>query len=118
MPRDLAKLLPSLLPLVAAASLSLLAGCDPEGKKECAWYLEPEEKLIGTVDPGYIPVCARNRTTMKEDCRLQATKDYAQKAYGKKFRYIDMRVASPGLPRTITTVKFCDNTSATEAPTP
>jgi hypothetical protein len=93
---------------VAVAVAWLLAGCDPEGKKQCAWVLEPEPKLEGTVDPGYIPVCARNRGTMKEDCRLQAPLDYAKQVYGRKFRYVDMRVASPGLPRTVTEIKFCD----------
>lgn len=92
---------------LAAASL-LLVACDPEGHKQCAWVLEPEPRLEGRVDPGYIPVCARNRTTMKEDCRLQATLDYAKSVYGRKFRYVDLRVANPGLPRTITTIKFCD----------
>ncbi len=105
MNRYLAKL-PALMAL--GLLLPALAACDPEGKKTCSWVLEPEPKLDGTVDPGYIPVCARNRATMKEDCRLQATVDYAKSVYGKKFRYIDMRVASPGLPRTITTIRFCD----------
>jgi hypothetical protein len=92
------------LPLVAL----LLAGCDPEGKKQCSWVLEPEPKLDGTADPGYIPVCARNRTTMKEDCRLQTTVEYAKKVLERKFRYVDLRYARPGLPRTITEIKFCD----------
>ena len=55
-----------------------------------------------------IPVCARNRASMKEDCRLQTTVDYAKKAMDRKFRYVDMRYSSPGLPRTITDIKFCD----------
>ena len=86
----------------------LLAACDPEGKKQCAWVLEPEPNLKGTTDPGFIPVCARNRATMKEDCRLQTTLDYAEKVYGRKFRYTDLRVESPGLPRTVADIKFCD----------
>jgi hypothetical protein len=85
-----------------------LAACDPDGKKSCAWVLEPEPSLQGKTDPGYIPVCARNRTTMKEDCRLQATLEYAKKVYGRKFRYVDLRVESPGLPRTISKIEFCD----------
>lgn len=109
MNRYLAKLPALLVPLsVALLLLPALTACDPDGKKECAWVLEPEPTLDGTTDPGYIPVCARNRKAMKEDCRLQATIDYAKSVYGKKFRYVDMRVASPGLPRTITTIKFCD----------
>ena len=102
MPRHLAK-------LVAALVLWTLVACDPEGKKECAWVLEAEPKLDGTVDQGYIPMCARNRASMKEDCRLQATMEFAKSVLNKKFRYVDMRIASPGLPRTITTIKFCDD---------
>lgn len=91
------------------AVLCLLSiGCDPEGKKACEWVLEPEPSLKGSADPGFIPVCARNRRTMKEDCRLQTTLEYAEKALERKFRYIDLRVESPGLPRTVKTIKFCD----------
>jgi len=86
--------------------LGLLA-CDPEGKKECAWHLEPEPELIGKVRPGFIPVCARNRTTMKQDCRLQTTLERAKKYYGKTFRYTDLKVESVALPRTIKSIKFC-----------
>lgn len=95
------------LGLAVALSFATSA-CDREGKKECAWVLEPEPNLKGTTDSGFIPVCARNRTSMKEDCRLQTTIDYAQKVYGRKFRYVDLRTESPGLPRTIATIKFCD----------
>jgi hypothetical protein len=72
--------------------------------------LEPEPKLKGTTEPGYIPMCARNRDTMKEDCRLQMTLEDAQAVYGRKFRYVDLRWASPGLPRTISAkeMKYCD----------
>ena len=86
----------------------LLAACDPEGRKTCEWVLEPEPKLKGSADPGYIPVCARNRKAMKEDCRLQTTLEYAEKVYNRKFSYNDLRVESPGLPRTIKSIKFCD----------
>jgi hypothetical protein len=95
------------LALIILTSFGLSA-CDPEGKKDCAWTLEPEIKLEGTTDPGYIPVCARNRKTEKQDCRLQATVEFAKKIYGKKFRYVDMVIESPGLPRTVTDIKLCD----------
>lgn len=87
---------------------SLLVACDPEGRKNCDWVLEPEPKLIGTTSEGMIPVCARNRQTNKEDCRLQTSLAYAEKVYGRKFRYVDLRVESPGIPRTIDSIKFCD----------
>ena len=96
---------------LAGHSLLLLAlfGCDPDGKRQCAWVLEPESKLDGTAQPGFIPTCARNRQTMKEDCRLQATLEYAQKVYGQKFRYVDLQLAKEGLPRTVEGIKFCDD---------
>ena len=88
--------------------LGLLSACDIEGRKDCAWVLEAEETLAGTTTEGLIPVCARNRKTMKQDCRLQTSLDYAKQAQGRSFRYVDLRVASPGIPRTITEIKFCD----------
>ena len=58
-------------------------------------------------EASFIPVCARNLESNKQDCRLQAKYDDARKWYQKKFRYVDMKVDSPGLPRTVTTIKFC-----------
>lgn len=91
----------------ACVLLLLLLACDPEGKKDCAWVLEPEPKLKGKTDEGYIPVCARNRNTMKQDCRFQATLDYAEQVFGKKFRYDDIDFDSVRIPRTIKKIKFC-----------
>lgn len=91
--------------------LSLLVfsyACDPEGRKNCDWVLEPEPKNIGKVEEGFIPVCARNRKTMKQDCRLQTTLEKAKNFYGKKFRYVDLEVKSVVIPRTITKISFCD----------
>lgn len=95
--------------IAGIAMALLLVACDPEGKKKCDWVLEAEEKLAGTTDEGMIPVCARNRTTMKEDCRLQTTLDYAKKVQGRRFRYVDLTVKSAGLPRTISNIKFCND---------
>jgi hypothetical protein len=83
-------------------------GCDPEGKNNCDWTLEPEPKNLGMAQDGMIPLCARNRVTIKQDCRLQAPMEFAKQAYGKKFRYSDMVVKSFGIPRTIATIKFCE----------
>src|SRR5688500_2405556 len=70
------------MPRWGAIAISvLLLGCDPEGRKECVWVLEPEPKLDGSTDAGMIPVCARNRKTMKEDCRLQTSLAYAEKVF-------------------------------------
>lgn len=85
-----------------------LSSCDPEGKKECEWVLEPEPNLIGKTEKGFIPVCARNRKSMKQDCRLQTSLEKAKSYYGKTFRYVDMEIESVALPRTIKEIKFCD----------
>lgn len=92
--------------LLCLCSFQTIA-CDPEGKKECAWVLEPEPELIQKVEDGFIPVCARNRKTMKQDCRLQTTLEKAKQYYGKTFRYTDMKIESVALPRTIRSISFC-----------
>ena len=91
--------------------LFLLSGCnacDHEGKNNCDWVLEAEPDRVKEVEDGFIPVCARNRVTMKQDCRLQATLEQAKNFAGKKFRYRDMKVKSPALPRTLETIDFCE----------
>ena len=93
---------------VSLPILSMMLACDPEGRKECHWVLEPEVRRKQQVEDGFIPLCARNRKTMKQDCLLQATKEQTNKYLGKKFRYVDLRVKSPALPRTIISVRFCD----------
>lgn len=85
----------------------LLSACDPDGKEQCAWTLEPEPSLISKVEEGFIPVCARNRTTQKQDCRLQTNLEFAKKIYGKRFRYVDLEIDSVVLPRTIKRITFC-----------
>ncbi len=93
---------------IVVATMYLTTGCDPEHKKKCEWYLMPDESRIGQVQAGFIPVCARNLVVNKEDCRLQATLDFAKSAYNKKFKYTDMKVKSYAIPRTIESLKYCD----------
>lgn len=94
--------------ILMASPLLLILGCDPEGKKECQWTLEPEPNLIGTTsEPGMIPVCARNRTTNKQDCRFQAPLDFAKSAFEKKFRYVDLESDNSKMPRIVKNIKFC-----------
>ncbi len=93
--------------LVFLALISLVS-CDPEHKKKCEWYLMPDPDRIDKVQEGFIPVCARNFKTNKQDFRLQAPLDFARTAYNKKFRYIDMKIDGPGIPRTIQSIKHCE----------
>lgn len=88
--------------------LTLFTSCDPDGKKKCDWVIEPEPELMGKTEGNLIPICARNRVTQKQDCRLQSTLEYAEANKGKKFRYVDMVVENYGIPRTIKSIKFCD----------
>jgi hypothetical protein len=85
-----------------------LSGCDPEGKEKCQWTLEPEERLIGKTEPNLIPVCARNRTTNKEDCRFQTTLEFAKSAWTKHFRYVDIDADLRKAPKVIRDIKYCD----------
>lgn len=90
-------------------ALVTLFSCDPERKKECEWYLMPEPSLKSSVDPGFIPVCARNLTSNKQYCRLQAKIEFAKKFYGKKFRFVDMDIETSGrFPRKVLSIKTCE----------
>lgn len=83
-------------------------GCDPEGHKQCEWVLEPESIQSEVIKADMFPVCARNRRTMKQDCRFQATEDFIKKSMGKKFRYVDVKIQSPGNPRVILDITYCE----------
>lgn len=102
--RNLSK--PTAAALVITGLLAL-QGCDPERKKRCEWYLMPNTSKKAKVDKGFISVCARNLMANKEDCRLQTTLSFAKKVYGKTFRYVDLKVKSFGIPRTIQEMTFC-----------
>jgi hypothetical protein len=60
------------------------------------------------IDDGNIPVCARNFVINKQDCRLQTTLEFAEKAYNKKFKLDDLKTKGMGNPRTIEKIKFCE----------
>lgn len=94
--------------LAAALASVFLVACDPEGRKECQWTLEPEPKLIGTTLPGNIPLCARNRVTNHEDCRFQASMEFAKEAWNRKFRYVDIDADASKAPKVIRSIKYCD----------
>lgn len=93
--------------IVFVATL-LFVSCDPEGREKCQWTLEPEPKNIGKTEDGYIPVCARNRVTNHEDCRYQATLDFAKSAWLRKFRYVDIDADASKAPKMIRSIKYCD----------
>ena len=88
--------------------LMTLMGCDPDRKKKCEWYLMPDVDRVSTVDEGFIPVCARNFTNNKQDCRLQAPLEFAKKHYNKKFKYVDLDYEGTGIPRTVEAIKHCE----------
>jgi hypothetical protein len=95
-----------------AASLCLvvvaLTGCDQERLKQCEWYLVPEPNDMDKADPGMVALCARNFTTNKQRCRLQAKLELAEASFDKKVRFSDIEIDVSGkFPRTITSVKYC-----------
>jgi hypothetical protein len=90
------------------AAIVSWTSCDPEGRQECQWTLEPEPKLKGTTAENMIPLCARNRVTNKEDCRFQASLDFAKGAWTKKFRYVDITSDASKAPKVIKSIKYCD----------
>ena len=94
--------------MIAICAVAFLSSCDPEGKENCDWTLEPETNLIGTTtEPGMIPVCARNRVNNKQDCRFQTTLDFAKSAWTRKFKFVDIKADMRKMPRVITDIKFC-----------
>ena len=86
-----------------------LSGCDPEHRKKCEWYLmpDPARREDTKIESGMIPVCARNLVVNKEDCRFQAPFEFAQQAWNRKFRYVDIE-SGVALPRKITNINFCE----------
>ncbi len=92
--------------------IMLLTGCDWWAQRQCAWYLMPDtdKKREGTTEAGFIPVCARNLEVNKEYCQIQATLEFTEKGYGKKFRYIDMELdLNSTFPRKVKDIKFCSD---------
>lgn len=88
----------------------VLHGCDSDHKKKCEWTLEPDTRpeRLGKMPDGYFPACARNRTVNKQDCRLAVPLKFAKAVESKKFRYVDLKVKSTGLPRIVTSIDLCD----------
>ena len=100
--------------LMALASVSILAafvaGCDLSHQDRCEWYLmpNPDPEWVAKVDEGFIPVCARNLVINRENCDLQATLEFAEGNYGKKFRYVDIEIDTSGkFPRKVTGISEC-----------
>lgn len=94
--------------IIAIFCVFFMFSCDLDHKKKCEWKLIPDidRKEDDSIDEGYIPVCARNFITKKQDCRMQATLEYAQESYGKLFRYVDIKIKSVALPRTVESINF------------
>ena len=86
------------------------SACDPEHRKKCEWFLIPDtaRKDDPKIDQGFIPVCARNLVVNKEDCRLQATPEFAKSAWNKKFRYTDLKTDGIKLPQRVSQIDYCE----------
>jgi hypothetical protein len=88
--------------------LSQAFSCDTNRKDACEWYLIPNSDQVNLADGEYIPVCARNFVSNKEDCRLKAKLDFAKSIYNKKFRFGDMTLSGKEFPRTVESIKTCE----------
>lgn len=91
-----------------------LTGCDLDNMKKCEWTLEPEADNISKLSEsdrqdGFIPVCARNRVTNKQNCNLKAKLDFAKKVFQRKFKYTDLKIDKESkYPKTVQDIKsFC-----------
>lgn len=91
------------------ALLLALLGCDPEHKDKCEWYLVPELDHLHLVSGDWVPLCARNYETKKQKCYLTAKLDFAEKVYGKTFRFSSMELETGGPPRKIKELKLCQS---------
>jgi hypothetical protein len=68
----------------------------------------PSDDWITRVDEGYIPVCARNLEINRENCDLQATLEFSEEHYGKKFRYSELQLDTSGkFPRKVVGMTAC-----------
>ena len=91
----------------AVACLWLLLSCDPYRKDKCEWYLEPEPKHREFVEKGWVSLCARNFELGRQQCFLQARLEFAEKVFGKKFRYSTLKLDEKSFPRKIIDLKVC-----------
>jgi hypothetical protein len=99
------------LSLFAALGLTVmgLVSCDPDGKKQCAWFIEYDANRPDRLAlEGYVPVCAKNLKMNKQDCRFDIPADKGVEYYNKYFRYVDVKVTSVALPRIIVSIKTCN----------
>lgn len=90
----------------------IVTACDLTHQERCEWYLmpNPDPEWIAKVDEGYIPVCARNLVINRENCDLQATLEFAEGNYGKKFRYVDIEIDTSGkFPRKVSGIAECSS---------
>ena len=90
------------------STLTLSYGCDIHRLKKCEWYLVPEPQHKKLVEDGWVPLCARNYATKKQRCYFQAKLDFAEKIYGKKFRFVDIEFEEYPIPRKILSANSCE----------
>lgn len=88
-------------------AIVLLAGCDPDRKRKCEWYLQPEPRHRELVAKGWVSLCAKNYTTMKQKCYIQTPLAFAEKVHAKPFRYVDLKLDDKSFPKKVKSVTFC-----------
>ena len=90
------------------ALVTVVFSCDRHHKKACEWYLLPDEDRVQMGTEAVLPVCARNLTINKQDCRLIAEAEFVKANFKRKFRYVDLKVSGRTVPRKVEGIKFCD----------
>ena len=84
-----------------------LCSCDRYRKNECEWYIEPKVEHKDLVEPGWVPLCIKNYKIGRQKCFLSARLKWAERAFGKTFRYSDVKIEEDVLPRKIIEAKPC-----------
>ncbi len=95
---------------LAILGIILLMGCDPNRHQKCEWYLVPEPDHIDLVEKGWVSLCARNYHNNKQRCFIQAKLDFAEKIYGKAFRFSNLEL-DDSHPAKVKSIKICTPTN-------
>ena len=93
--------------IILSLVIFLSLACDPDRHNECEWYLMPEPNHIELVEKGWVSLCARNYVTNKQRCFIQGKLDFAEKIYGKAFRFTTLELDDSSYPQKVKSVKVC-----------
>ena len=93
--------------ILIALIFPLLLSCDPFHQNKCEWFLVAEPRDIDKVQPGWVPLCARNYKINKQRCWYKSKLKFAKAVHKKKFRLSEIKVAEGPFPKTVLSIKPC-----------